>query len=55
VQQLRANRAGLMVNKVDLKKKFYDPMKDFRAQAINGKLNNAPKAIKDTSSKKTSL
>ncbi len=55
VQQLRANRAGLMVNKVDLKKKFYDPMKDFREQAINGKLNNASKTIKDARSRNTAV
>jgi predicted amidohydrolase len=52
-QQLRANRAGLMVNKVDLRRKFYDPMADFRALAVNGKLTNAPKTIRDPRSKDT--
>jgi predicted amidohydrolase len=47
VKQLNQNRAGLMVNTVDLKKKFYDPMADFRDMAIAGKLNNAPKTIRD--------
>jgi hypothetical protein len=42
-----------MVNKVDLKKKFYDPMADFRVLAISGKLNNGPKTIKDPRSKST--
>jgi predicted amidohydrolase len=42
VRQLRANRPGLMVNTVDLGRKFYDPMADFRDMAISGKLNNAP-------------
>ncbi len=41
VKQLKQNRAGLMVNTVDLKKKFYDPMADFRDMAIAGKLSNA--------------
>jgi predicted amidohydrolase len=40
VKQLKQNRAGLMVNTVDLKKKFYDPMADYRDMAIVGKLNN---------------
>ncbi len=41
VRQLRANRPGLMVNNVNLSRKFYDPMADFRDMAISGKLNNA--------------
>jgi predicted amidohydrolase len=45
VRQLRANRPGLMVNIVDLGRKFYDPMADFRDIAISGKLNNALKAV----------
>ena len=40
VKQLKQNRAGLMVNTVDLSRKFYDPMKEFREMAISGKLNN---------------
>jgi apolipoprotein N-acyltransferase len=47
VNQLKQNRAGLMVNSVDLKKTFYDPMADYRDMAIAGKLSNAPKTIED--------
>ena len=47
VKQLKQNRAGLMVNTIDLGKKFYDPMADFRDMAINGALSNAPKIIRD--------
>jgi predicted amidohydrolase len=48
VRRLKANRAGLMVNAVDLSQKFYDPMADFRDMAIAGKLSNAEKSIKDS-------
>jgi predicted amidohydrolase len=54
-RQLRTNRAGLMVNTVDLKKKFYDPMAGFRDMAIAGKLSNATKTIKDPRSKNTEI
>jgi deaminated glutathione amidase len=47
VRQLKANRAGLMVNTVDMSQRFYDPMADFRDMAIAGKLGNAEKSIKD--------
>jgi predicted amidohydrolase len=40
VRQLRQNKAGVMVNAVDLNKKFYDPMAGFREIAISGKLSN---------------
>jgi len=53
VRQLRANRPGMMVNKIDLKKKFYDLMADFRVLAINGKLNNSPKIVSVRRSKIT--
>ena len=53
VKQLRLNRAGMMVNTVDLKKKFYDIMTDFRDMAVRGKLNNAPKTFRDRRSKIT--
>jgi predicted amidohydrolase len=49
--QLKQNKAGIMVNTVDLKKKFYDPMAGFRNMAIAGALSNAPKAIKDLRSR----
>jgi len=53
VCQLKPNRAGVMVNTVELKKKFYDPMADFRDMAIAGKLSNSPKNIRDRRSKTT--
>ncbi len=52
VRQLRANRPGMMVNTVDLSRKFYDPMADFRDMAISGKLNNARQAVNDPRSRK---
>ncbi len=53
VKQLRQNRPGLMVNTVDLKRKFYDPMADFRDMAIAGTLNNGPSTTKDRRSRNT--
>lgn len=53
VKQLRQNRPGLMVNRIDLSKKFYDPMTDFRDMVIKGKLCNGPKAIADPRSGST--
>jgi predicted amidohydrolase len=47
VRQLRSNRSGLMVNVVDLSKKFYDPMADFRDLAISGKLHNGRLVVDD--------
>jgi hypothetical protein len=55
VRQLRANRPGLMVSTVDLNKKFYDPMADFRDMAIAGGLSNGPAIIKDRRSKNTTI
>jgi len=55
VKQLKQNRAGIMVNSVDLSKKFYDPMADFRALAIAGILTNGPKIIRDPRSKNTAI
>jgi len=40
VRQLRQNKAGIMVNTVDLSRRFYDPMAGFRELAIAGKLDN---------------
>jgi predicted amidohydrolase len=54
-RQLRPNRPGLMVNTVDLNKKFYDPMVDFRDMAIKGKLSNGPKIVKDPRSRNTTI
>jgi predicted amidohydrolase len=53
VRQLRANQPGLMVNSVDMSKKFYDPMADFRDLAIAGILGNGPAKINDPRSKDT--
>jgi predicted amidohydrolase len=55
VKQLKQNRAGIMINTVDLNRKFYDPMANFRDMAINGKLSNGPKTIKDPRSKNTKI
>ncbi|MBA7643703.1 Aliphatic amidase [subsurface metagenome] len=54
-RQLRPNRPGLMVNTVDLGKKLYDPMADFRDMAIKGKLSNGPKIIKDPRSRNVTI
>jgi len=42
VKQLKQNRAGMMVNTVDLSKKFYDPMAGVREIAVAGRLDNKP-------------
>ena len=47
VKQLKQNRAGLMINKIDTNKKYYDPMKGLRELAIAGRLDNRPDGIKD--------
>jgi predicted amidohydrolase len=53
VQQLRMNRSGIMVNSVDSKRKFYDPMAAFRNMVLAGALNNGKKTISDKRSKNT--
>ena len=53
VRQLRPNRAGIMVNTVDLKRKFYDPMAGLRDMAIAGKLSNGPRILRDRRSRNT--
>jgi len=53
VKQLRMHRPGMMVNTVDLKRKFYDPMADFRDMVIAGALNNGEETISDRRSKNT--
>ncbi len=55
VCQLRSNRPGMMVNTVDLSKKFYDPMKRFRDVAIAGALGNGPQSIRDSRSKSKTI
>ncbi len=51
VKQLRTNHPGMMVNTVNLQKKFYDPMKKFRNMVITGKFNNGSKKINDPRSR----
>ena len=53
--QLKNNKAGLMVNTVNLKKKFYDASVGFREMAIKGKLTNGPKNLTDPRSKNTTI
>ncbi|MHC4212097.1 MAG: carbon-nitrogen hydrolase family protein [Planctomycetota bacterium] len=53
VRQLKQNRAGIMINTVDLKKKFYDPMAGFRELAMKGVLTNGPRVIRDPRSGNT--
>jgi predicted amidohydrolase len=55
VRQLRQNRAGVMVNTVDLNKKFYDPMTDLRDMAVKGALSDGPKTVGDRRSKNTTI
>ena len=52
VHQLRMNRPGMMICKVDPGRKFYDPMAGFREMAISGKLNNGKKKVDDPRSKR---
>ena len=53
VQQLRSNRAGMMVNTVDVSKEFYDPMAKFRDAVVSGALSNGPRTIRDRRSRDT--
>jgi hypothetical protein len=43
----------MMVNSVDLSRKFYDPMINFRDMVLAGALNNGEKTILDRRSKDT--
>lgn len=52
VAELKSNKAGLMINTVDMNLKFYDPMEKFRNMAIAGKLDNGEN-IDDPRSKDT--
>lgn len=47
VGRLPRNRPGVMVNTVDLKEKFYDPMTGYRELAIDGQLNNGQPVTED--------
>ncbi len=53
--QLRPNRAGMMVNTVDLGRDFYDPMAGFREIAVAGQLTNGPGTIDDPRSRDTTV
>ena len=54
--RLKQNRAGMMVNTVDLNESFYDPIAKFRDMAMKGKLSNGPTTIRDPRSRdRTSL
>jgi len=46
INQLKQNKSGIMVNAVDLNKRFYDPMAGFREIAIEGKFTNGPGVIR---------
>ncbi len=54
-RQLRLNRPGLMLNTVDLSRKFYDPMADFRDLAVCGQLHNGPQIVDDPRSSKRTI
>ncbi|HIJ70456.1 MAG TPA: carbon-nitrogen hydrolase family protein [Planctomycetes bacterium] len=49
--QLGFNRAGMMINTVDLGKVFYDPSAKFREMAMKGRLSNGQGSIKDPRSR----
>jgi predicted amidohydrolase len=49
--QLRPNRAGMMINTVDLSRDFYDPMAGFREMIVAGKLTNGPGDLDDPRSR----
>ncbi len=51
VRQLDDHKEGLMLNKVDLSEKFYDPSAPFRKLAAEGRLTNGAGAVDDVRSK----
>jgi len=53
VSQARPNRAGMLINTIDLTKKLYDPMAGYRELAIAGKLTNGPGDLNDPRSRNT--
>jgi len=55
LRHLRQNRRGMMVNTVDINKKFYDPSAPFRNMAIAGKLSNQTEKINDPMSHKKTV
>jgi len=54
-EQLKPNRAGMMVNTADLGREFYDPMAGFREMALAGKLSNSQGDIDDPRSRDTAI
>jgi predicted amidohydrolase len=55
VRELAANKAGMMVNTVDLSMQFYDPSAAFRDMAIKGILSNGQQVTEDERSKNTTV
>ena len=53
--QLRPNRSGMMVNTVDLSRKFYDPMAEYRDLAVSGALSNGPGPLQDPRSREVTI
>ncbi len=53
VSQARSNRAGMLINTVDLGKKLYDPMAGYRELALAGQLTNGPTDLDDPRSRNT--
>lgn len=51
VNQLRQNKAGIMINIVDVNAKFYDPIGDLRDLAAAGAIGNSGEASADKRSK----
>ncbi len=50
-KQLKFNKAGFMVNTIDMGRDFYDPAAGFREFAMGGKLNNCEISIDDPRAK----
>ncbi len=55
LQQLKANKSGMMINAVDMSMKFYDPMANFRDLAIKGCLNNGKTVKNDKRAKQRDI
>jgi deaminated glutathione amidase len=47
VAQARPNRAGMLINTIDLNQKLYDPMAGYRELALAGQLTNGPGDLDD--------
>jgi predicted amidohydrolase len=43
VKQLKSNRAGMMINRLDINERYYDPSEPFREMTMGGKLSNRSK------------